>query len=93
MDTALIEAIDKTISLHMKVIDGKVDDFIDAKLKFNANYCPLCLFVIHQNKTFRDCGKCPWMEIEGMICDINLYNDSPKSIIRLNRWKRIIKKR
>jgi hypothetical protein len=85
------EAIIKTIALHQMVVDGKYGNYVAAKYgqdPYNGS-CPLCE-AAKQIKApqERKCRVCPWRLINDDECmtGIEGYTDSPKSIIRLNRW-------
>jgi hypothetical protein len=77
-------AIRLTIERHQAVVDGKYEDFDEAKVKMKPDgwrhCCPLCEYAK------LNCLRCPWMIFEDRYCKNNLVTNSASSIKRLNSW-------
>jgi hypothetical protein len=76
------EAVERTLALHQKVVDGEYRDYIEARDEESEDGCYLCVAVDG------NCTRCPWVFVEGFDClgPSQDYLDSPQSIIRLKRW-------
>jgi len=91
MDNTTRYAIEKTLELHMAVVDGEFIDYTEARNVLNDGECPLC------EAFLRSCEKCPWLTIQGVSNDIQCapcyrkerylnYNNSYMSVKRLKCW-------
>lgn len=85
-------AIKLTLERHQAVIDGKYDNFQEAQRGMSpkdwVSSCPLCEYLWQRDKIKR-CMNCLWLKYMHIGCRDVLYNNHPKSIIRLKKWLKL----